>query len=86
MGVEDKIEKLLRISASYSFDDLQSLMSCLGYTMKNRGKTSGSAVCFIKQSTGAIFRMHRPHPEKEVCKAAQRDLIKHLREKGEIDG
>jgi hypothetical protein len=58
----------------FSFDELRTLMSGLGYTENNEGKTSGSVVSFVNAATGHIIKMHKPHPGN-ILKRYQLDLF-----------
>lgn len=48
----------------FTFDELVTLLTGLGYILSNKGKTSGSAVEFTKENQ--IIRMHKPHPRNEL--------------------
>ncbi|MCL2047584.1 MAG: type II toxin-antitoxin system HicA family toxin [Defluviitaleaceae bacterium] len=61
-----KSEKLLsRLSKSpkdFTFGELETLLTGLGFELSNVGGTSGSAVRFKHPETGQILRLHKPHP------------------------
>jgi len=46
--------------------------------MSNSGKTSGSRVCFIKGQK--VFRMHKPHPRKELLEYQIKEIIDELKQ------
>ncbi len=61
-----KIRDKLRIKSSdITFDDALTLLSHYGYSMSNKGKTSGSRVRF-SCSGRKDFLLHKPHPQKEL--------------------
>lgn len=59
-------EKLLNGSSSFTFEELKTLLSALDFTLYNKGKTSGSRLCFVKDDIMII--LHRPHPRNELKK------------------
>jgi len=50
--------------------------------MFTSGRTSGSRVYFVRENK--IFRMHRPHPRKELLTYQIKDLIDELEQEGLI--
>jgi hypothetical protein len=62
----------------FTFDEAESLLGSCGYTMSNKGKTSGSRVKFEKD--GKLFRMHKPHPKNILKQYQVVDLIQALEE------
>lgn len=82
MGQKEKlIQRLKTKPKDFSFDDAETLLRYLDYTLVNKGKTSGSRVMFVSETHGSIL-LHRPHPQKEL-KAYQ---IKQLKEFLEQEG
>lgn len=77
-----KFEKLKKRFLSkpkdFTFDELISLLSGLGFTLSNKGKTSGSAVEFCKGNQ--IIRMHKPHPNKELKHYQIENIADYLKE------
>ena len=55
------IEKLLEKPKDFTFDEMKSLLSYFGYTLK-QGKT-GSGVKFIKEGSNEVINFHKPHPD-----------------------
>lgn len=41
---------------------MKKLLHGFGYKEINTGKTSGSRIAFINNSTHHIIRLHKPHP------------------------
>ncbi|MCL2792884.1 MAG: type II toxin-antitoxin system HicA family toxin [Spirochaetaceae bacterium] len=50
------------------------MLNNLGYIEDNKGKTSGSRVCFYNKESGHLIRLHKPHPAN-ILKQYQIDLI-----------
>ena len=79
MGKKDKmIERLKSKPKDFTFEEAQILLEMCGYVMSNSGKTSGSRVCFLKGKK--VFRMHKPHPRKELLSYQIKELIEELKQ------
>lgn len=84
MSKTDKLlERLLSLPKDFTFDETVSLLVALGYKISDAGKTSGSRVKFIKGNK--VFRMHKPHPRKELLIYQVKELVDELREEGFYD-
>lgn len=83
MSKKDKLVVRLRSKPKdFVFDEAKSLLESFGYVMLSMGKTSGSRVSFIRGTK--IFRMHRPHPQKELHAYQVNELIDELEQEGLI--
>jgi superfamily II DNA or RNA helicase len=64
-----KKEKLLRRFLSrpkdFTYDELLTLLSWLGYRELNKGKTSGSRVSYVNEDN-QIISLHKPHPNPNL--------------------
>ena len=81
MSQKDKlIVRLKSKPKDFTFDEAKSLLDSCGYVMSTSGKTSGSRVCFIRGKK--IFRMHKPHPRKELLSYQIKELIDELKQEG----
>jgi hypothetical protein len=81
VGKKDKLIARLRTKPKdFTYDEAKTLLELCGYIMAKSGKTSGSRVCFTKELK--VFRMHKPHPRKELLHYQINELIDEL--KGEI--
>ena len=61
MSTKDKlIERFKSLPRDFTFDELVSLFNILGYSIDNKGATSGSRVSFTKENDK--FLIHKPHP------------------------
>ncbi len=73
-----KIDKLVKKISSkpktFKYNELKTLLTNLGYNEITKGKTSGSRVAFYNEKKDHLFRLHKPHPGKEL-KKYQIDLI-----------
>jgi hypothetical protein len=78
LGRKDKlINRLLSKPKDFTFDEAKALLELCGYFIAKPGKTSGSRVCFTRKQK--VFRMHKPHPRKELLHYQVRELIDELK-------
>lgn len=82
--IEKLIERIKKIPADLTYDEIKRLMNYLGYVESNKGKTSGSRVAFYREKDKAMIILHKPHPENIVKKYAIRQLIETLKERGDL--
>ena len=81
MSKKDKlIDRLKSKPKDFDFNEAKLLLKLCGYTLSNAGKTSGSRVFFIKDKK--VFRMHKPHPRKELPAYQINELIDELKQEG----
>ena len=81
MGKKEKlIARLKTRPKNFEFTEAKTLLSKCGYTQTKVGKTGGSKVKFIKGDK--IFRMHKPHPRKELLAYQVDELIDELTQEG----
>lgn len=85
MSTKEKLlERLKKLPADFTFDEVYRLLTLPGYTPSNKGKTSGSRVSFA--SSGKIpIMLHRPHPQKELKAYAIKQLLEELTINGDIE-
>jgi len=81
---EKQITRLLSKPKDFTFEELSSLLKALGYTKDNKGKTSGSRVAFINQTSSCIIRLDKPHPSNELKAYLINYVINKLKENGDI--
>ena len=81
MSKKDKlISRLKSKPKDFTFAEAKSLLEMFGYTLSKAGKTSGSRICFVKDKK--IFRMHKPHPRKELLTYQVEELTEELIQEG----
>jgi hypothetical protein len=81
MSKKDKlIEKLLAKPKDFTFDEMVSLLSYLGYDLKQGG--TGSGVKFIKEGSSEVINFHKPHPNGALKKYILEQVIEKLRRDG----
>ena len=75
---EKLIKRLLSKPKDFTYNELRKLLVHLGYSEKQRGKTSGSRVVFINEKTKHIIRLHKPHPGNELKQYQMEQIIEEL--------
>ncbi|HHF7347385.1 TPA: type II toxin-antitoxin system HicA family toxin [Legionella feeleii] len=75
-------ERLLSCPIDFTWDELTRLLSSLGYQQSNKGKTSGSRVCFVREHV--MINLHKPHPRPIMKKYQLKQVIQHLQKEGLI--
>lgn len=83
MGKKDKlIQKLKAIPKDFTFDEMLSLLEYLGFSVSNKGKTSGSRIKFYKGDM--VIILHKPHPRKELLEYQLKQILDILMKEGLI--
>lgn len=83
MGKKDKlIQKLKAIPKDFTFDEMLSLLEYLGFSVSNKGKTSGSRIKFYKGDI--VIILHKPHPRKELLEYQLKQILDILMKEGLI--
>ena len=83
MSRKDKLISRLKSKPNdFTFDEGKTLLELCGYVMANSGKTSGSRVSFAREKK--VFRMHKPHPRKELLAYQIKELIDELKQESLI--
>ena len=77
---EKLIARLKSKPRDFKFSEAKTLLGLCGYVMTNSGKTSGSRICFYRGQKA--FRMHKPHPRKELFDYQVKELIDELSKEG----
>jgi hypothetical protein len=86
MSRRDKLKRrFLTRPADFTYDEMSKLLKGFGYEETKTGKTAGSRVAFINNTSSHIIRLHKPHPGN-IMKKYQMDLVEEaLRAKGMIE-
>ena len=78
MGTKEKLlERLISSPKDFTFDEMTRLLSCFGYSLESKGKTSGSKVMFIDKQNRKIL-LHKPHPSNIIKEYALKEVIDKL--------
>lgn len=82
--VEKLKQRLARRPKDFSFRELCALLKACGYELESGGKTGGSRRRFYNEKTEKVIMMHEPHPGG-ILKAYQvDDVLKLLKEEGQL--
>lgn len=85
MSKFEKMKYRIRLlPKDYTYSEAKALLSQLGFTEYNKGKTSGSRVKFYRDSDKRIIMLHKPHPGDVMKVGAVRDLVRFLESIGEL--
>ena len=77
MSTKEKLIKRLKNNPKdFTFDEMRTALKSLGFTMSNKGKTSGSRVMFIKENIP--ITLHKPHPRKELAEYQVKKILRIL--------
>ena len=79
---EKLIEKLKSNPKDFTFEEMETLLTTLGFVRFNKGKTSGSRVMFRKEGIPII--LHKPHPRKELLDYQVKQIVNTLSKEGLI--
>lgn len=79
MGTKEKlINRFKTLPSDFTWDEFTRLFGALGFTLRNKGKTSGSRVIFFKENLKYIA--HKPHPEKFIKEYVLKQTLKYLKD------
>ena len=77
-------ERILQKPTDYTYTEAKYLLGKIGFEERNKGKTSGSRVCFFREEDKAVILLHKPHPGDERNRGAVSDLVDYLKDIGEL--
>ena len=82
MGKKEKlIERFKTFPKDFTWEEIKSMLISMGYTLRNKGKTSGSRVMYVCVGRKPLL-LHKPHPGNIVKEYALKQLYKDLKEEG----
>jgi hypothetical protein len=77
MSTKEKlIERFKTQPKDFTFDEMVRLFQILGFTINNKGRTSGSRVVFINGNK--VFDLHKPHPSGIIKEYVMKNVLKFL--------
>lgn len=87
MSTKEKlIKRFLAQPKDFTFNELVTLLTALGFVMSSKGKTSGSRVKFMHRERPSTVYIHKPHTSgKPIKVAALKEIHVQLAEKGHLD-
>ena len=79
MSKKEKLNKKLQsLPKDFTYAELESLLSQLGFVIDNKGKTSGSRIRFYNKELKVQYLAHKPHPTKVIKEIALKDILSFL--------
>lgn len=75
---EKLIARLLSRPKDFHYNEVVTLLGFFGFVERNKGKTSGSRVEFVRG--GDVVMTHKPHPNGELKEYQVKQLIATLKE------
>jgi hypothetical protein len=78
------LERFLSKPKDFTYEELKRLFKSFGYKEAKTGKTTGSRVAFIHETTKHIIRLHKPHPENILKHYQLNSIEEELKRKGVI--
>ena len=80
MSKKDKLtERFKKLPSDFTFEELTTLLLSFGYTLDNKGATSGSRVVFKKEKDR--LQLHKPHAGNPLGKGCLKNLYKLLKQR-----
>ncbi|MDJ0598628.1 MAG: type II toxin-antitoxin system HicA family toxin [Crocosphaera sp.] len=76
---EKLLKRFLGQPKDFTWEELTTLLTGLGFVEEKGGKTGGSRRRFIN-STGIIISLHKPHPHNNLKKYQMEQVKKLLQE------
>jgi len=78
MSKRDKlIKRFNKLPNDFTWEELVQLFGIFGFSIDNKGKTSGSRVLFVKENKK--FFAHKPHPEGIIKKYSMKQILDFLK-------
>lgn len=77
------IAKLRSVPKDFTWRELVTLLSILGYSELGSGRTGGSRRRFVHPFAGPII-LHQPHPANVLKLYQVRQILEHLNKEGLI--
>ena len=85
MNKKEKLIKRFRtLPRDFTFEEVVKLFLGCGFTLENKGATSGSRVKFYNESDQNAYIMHKPHPSNIIKGYMMRDILNFLLKNGYI--
>ena len=77
---EKLIGRIRQLPKDFTFSELETLLSQLGFIIDNKGKTSGSRIRFYHPQLKLQYLAHKPHPKNVIKPKALKDILDYLTE------
>ena len=85
MSKHEKLLKRFKLQPKdFTYEELKTLLSRLGYEEETKGKTSGSRVIFYNEELQHSIFLHKPHPGNIIKSYLMKYVEDELTAKGLI--
>jgi len=79
MNKKDKLlQRFKNLPRDFTFEEMEALFKSCGFTLNNKGATSGSRVEFVNEKDGNSYIMHKPHPSNIIKGYAMKQVYTYL--------
>lgn len=79
MNKKDKLlQRFKNLPRDFTFEEMEALFKSCGFTLNNKGATSGSRVEFVNEKDGNSYIMHKPHPSNIIKCYAMKQVYTYL--------
>ncbi|MBQ9678036.1 MAG: type II toxin-antitoxin system HicA family toxin [Prevotella sp.] len=79
MNKKDKLVRRFRTQPKdFTFEEVTALFQGYGFTLENKGATSGSRIRFYNETDQKSYIMHKPHPSNIIKGYMMRDILNYL--------
>lgn len=75
---EKLIARIRQLPKDFTFAELETLLTQLGFVVDNKGKTSGSRIRFYHPTNKLQYLAHKPHPTNVIKPKALKDILDYL--------
>lgn len=75
---EKLIDRIRQLPKDFTFLELKTLLSQLGFVTDNKGKTSGSRIRFYHPEKKLQYLAHKPYPANVIKPKALKDILDYL--------
>jgi len=82
---EKILKRFLQKPSDFTYNELRTMLGQLVYKELSSGKTSGSRVAFINESSFHVIRLHKPHPKNILKNYQIEQIIEELQRIGVLN-
>ena len=83
MNKKDKLlQRFKNMPHDFTFNEMEALFKSCGFTLNNKGATSGSRVEFVNEKDGNSYIMHKPHPSNIIKGYSMKQVYTYLEANG----
>ena len=83
MNKKDKLLQRFRtLPRDFTFSEMETLFKSCGFTLNNKGATSGSRIEFVNEEDDNNYIMHKPHPSNIIKGYVMRQVYTYLESNG----